>query len=72
MKLKEELTEKMHSEFTVNEETEQKHRAGCVWGVVGFDASKDKIEEWSKFYGITYDMSMKWRSFWNNLHDNNR
>ena len=43
MKLKEELTEKMHSEFTIDEETDQKHRAGTVWTLVGFDATKEEI-----------------------------
>lgn len=43
--MKDELTEKMHSEFTVSEETDQKHRAGCVWGVAGFDAPKEKVEQ---------------------------
>lgn len=70
--MEEELTAKMHSEFTVDEETDKKHRAGCVWGVAGFDAPREKIEELSTFYGITYDMSMKWRAFWKNLHDNTR
>lgn len=70
--MKEELTAQMHSEFTVNEETDKKHRAGCVWGVTGFDAPREEIEEWSTFYGITYDISMKWKSFWKNLHKNNK
>lgn len=72
MKLKEELTEKMHSEFTVDAETEKKHRAGCVWGVAGFDAEKKDIEEWAAFYGVTYDICMEYKSYWHNLHQNNR
>ena len=70
--MKEELTAKMHSEFTVDKETEQKHRAGCVWGVVGFDAPKDTIEEWAKEYGVTYEISMKWKSYWKSLHSSSK
>ena len=70
--MKEELTAKMHSEFTVDKETEQKHRAGCVWGVVGFDAPKDNIEEWAKEYGVTYDICMKWKSYWKSLHSSSK
>ncbi len=33
--LQDELTAKMHSEFTVDEETDQKHRAGTTWGLIG-------------------------------------
>ena len=29
--LKDEFTEKMHSEFIIDAETEKCHRAGCVW-----------------------------------------
>ena len=70
--MKEELTAKMHSEFTVSKETDQKHRAGCVWGLVGYDAPREKIEEWAKEYGVDYDICIKWNSYWKNLHDNSK
>ena len=70
MQLKEELTEKMHSEFTVDDKTEKKHRAGCVWGVAGFDASRTDIEHWAGVYGVTYEICMKWKGYWKNLHGN--
>lgn len=41
--MEEQLTAKMHSEFTITKEEEQKQRVGCVWGVVGFDAPKEKM-----------------------------
>ena len=71
-RLKEELTEKMHSEFTVSRETDQKHRAGCVWGVAGFDAPRKDIEHWAGRYGVTYDTCMKWKAYWRNLHQNSK
>lgn len=70
-RLKEELTEKMHSEFTVDKETDQKHRAGSVWTLLGFDASRKDIEHWASRYGVTYDICMKWKAYWRNLHQNN-
>ena len=70
--MEEELTEKMHSEFTVSKETDQKHRAGCVWGLVWYDAPREKIEEWAKEYGVDYDICIKWKSYWRNLHDNSK
>lgn len=67
--MKDELTEKMHSEFTVSEETDQKHRAGCVWGVAGFDAPKKKVEQWAKEYGVQYGTCIRWKSYWKSLHN---
>ncbi len=67
--LQDEQTEKMHSEFTIDEETERKHRAGCVWGVAGFEASNEEVEKWAKVYSVDYDTCMKYKSFWRNLHN---
>lgn len=72
MELQEELTAKMHSEFTVDAETDRKHRAGCVWEVVGFDATREDIEHWASRYGVTYDKCMEYKSFWHNLHQNSK
>lgn len=70
--MEDEFTAKMHSEFIVDEETDKKHRAGCVWDVIGFNAPKEDIEEWAKFYDVTYDICMKWKKYWKNLHHNSR
>lgn len=60
-----ELTEKMHSEFTISKETEIRHRAGCVWLVLDKDAPKEQVEEQAHEYGITYEEAMKYRDYWN-------
>ena len=60
----EELTTKMHSELSVSRETEVCHRAGCVWLVVNFDASKELVTAAAKDYGITYEAAMKYRDYW--------
>ncbi|MBQ8969177.1 MAG: hypothetical protein IJ064_05550 [Bacteroidaceae bacterium] len=69
IKTEEELTEKMHSEFTVSKETDQRLRVGSVWTLLGFDAPRAEIEHWAKRYGVTYDLCMKWKAYWRNLHD---
>ena len=62
--LKDEFTAKMHSEFTIDAETEKRHRAGCVWNVLKKDAPKEDVEEQAKIYGIDYETAMKWRDYW--------
>ena len=59
-----ELTEKMHSEFTVSRETRICLKAGCVWESVSPKASKEEIEKWATIYGITYADAMKYKSEW--------
>lgn len=68
----EELTTKMHSEFSVSRETETCHRAGCVWLVVEFDASKEAVSEAAKDYGITYEAAMKYRDYWRDKKEETR
>ncbi len=62
-----EFTEKMHSEFTVDEETEKQLRAGCVWTLLDSDSPKEDVEHWAKRYGIDYDIAMKWKNLSLNL-----
>lgn len=65
--MQDELTDKMHSEFTIDEEKEKKLRAGCVWNVLGADASREEVEKNAKEYGIDYETAMKWKDYWLNL-----
>lgn len=65
--LKEELTTKMHSEFTVSAETEIKHRAGCVWGMLYREKmtnDKTQLSYECKLYGISVEQAMKYKAFW--------
>lgn len=62
--MKEELTEKMHAEFTVTKEDEILLRAGCVWNILKKDATKEQIVEQAREYGITYEAAMKHRDYW--------
>lgn len=71
-KLEDELTEKMHSEFTIDAETEIKHRAGTVWSLIGFDASKEELEHWSEVYQVSVADCKRYKRYWKNLHDNSK
>ena len=63
--MKEELTSKMHDEFTVTKEVEGKLRAGCVWRVwCGRNSSENEIRRCAESYGISYETAMRWRDFW--------
>ncbi len=53
----EELTDKMHAEFTIDAETERRHAAYNVWILCGPEASLDKINEVAPMYGITGDVA---------------
>ena len=59
-----ELTEKMHSEFTVSRETRICHKAGCVRESVSSNASREEIESKAVWYGITYDDVMRYKHEW--------
>lgn len=72
MELKDEFTAKMHSELSVDKETDMKHRAGCIWRLLGFDASKADIEHWASRYGVPYDTCVEYKNYWKNLHDNGK
>ena len=50
--MKEELTTKMHSEFTVSAETETKHNVFSVLSVVEY-SNKDGLKKYADFYGVT-------------------
>ena len=63
--MKEELTTKMHREFTITKEDEGKLRAGCVWHVwCDRKSSKEDIEKYAKMYSISYETAMRWRDYW--------
>ena len=63
--MKDELTEKMHSEFSVTKESEEQLRAGCIWlAWCDEDSSREEIEKYAEEYSISYEAAMKWRDFW--------
>lgn len=60
---KEELTEDMHSEFTVSSYIEKKHKALSFWGVVGHDATKQELIKWLEIYEMSLEDVMKWKKY---------
>lgn len=71
---KEELTEKMHSEFTVSKETEVRLRTGCVWDVTKYDRTKgnfvwseEAVRKEAASYGISYEDCMKHKEYWRRI-----
>jgi hypothetical protein len=60
--MKDELTEKMHSEFTVSEETDRKHKCFAVWMHVGLNATSQELEKCVEFSGVTINEVMNYKS----------
>jgi hypothetical protein len=76
---RDELTVKMHSEFSVSKETEVKLRAGCVWSEIYFDYKNDdfilteeQIRKIAKTYCITYYECMQHKEYWKQIIIKNR
>ena len=51
-------------EMTVDVETETKHKAGCVWKLLGFHYTQDQLERYCALYGITTDQALQWKNYW--------
>lgn len=57
--MKEELTTKMHSEFSVDAETEILHRCITLWCYAGGDEAKAGFAELCASYNIPVDVALK-------------
>ena len=66
--MKEELTTKMHSEFSVSREIEVRHKVGTVIEVAIKMNKTDKksVTDIARLYGITYNDILKWKLYWEN------
>lgn len=60
--MEEELTSKMHSEFTIDSETEISHRVSCVVDELheGFGSLEDLLDD----YNVTETQYKKYRAKW--------
>ena len=67
--MKEELTEKMHSEFTVSKEIEIKHRVGSAihYAVILKINKKEELEAILKRYSVGLKDYLKWREHYEGL-----
>lgn len=59
--MKEELTEKMHSEFTVDAETDKMHKCFAVWRHVGINATPEELKSCIEFSGVTINEVLKYK-----------
>lgn len=58
--MKEELNEKMHSEFKVDSETDIKHKAMCIWCYNLYESKEEIIDACDKL-GITYEQALEFK-----------
>ena len=58
------LTSDMHAEFTIDTETELKHKAGCVWKLLGSHYTQAQLARYCALYGITIEQALQWKRYW--------
>ena len=58
--MKDEFTSAMHAEFTIDAEIELKHKAACVWKLLGDNYTKYDLIKYCELYGITTEQALKY------------
>ena len=56
--MKDEFTIEMHAELTIDSETELKHKAACVWRLLGNNYSPEDLKKYCALYGITIGQAL--------------
>ena len=51
--------------MTVDEPTAIKHKAACVWKLLGSDYTPDQLTRYCALYGISIPDALRWKSQWN-------
>ena len=51
--MKDEFTSAMHEEFTIDADTELKHKAMCVRTLLGSSYTQEELKKYCDLYGIT-------------------
>lgn len=57
------FTTDMHAEFTVDTETELKHKADCVRKILGSRYTHDQLQRYCALYGITVEQALQWEKY---------
>lgn len=65
--MKEELTTKMHSEFSVDEETDIRHRCISLWNLFRADESNPRFPDQCRSFGLTVEQAMANKEYCKNL-----
>ncbi len=56
--MKDEFTIEMHAELTIDTDTELKHKAACVWRLLGNNYSYEDLKTYCALYGITIEQAL--------------
>lgn len=56
--MKDEFTIEMHAELTIDTDTELKHKAACVWRLLGNNYSYEDLKKYCALYGITIEQAL--------------
>ena len=51
-------------EMTVDAETEIKHKAGCVWKLLGSHYTQAQLARYCALYGVTTEQALQWKRYW--------
>ena len=51
-------------EIEVDEQMQIKHKAACVWKLLGTSYSQDQLQQYCALYEISIDQAQKWKSYW--------
>ena len=51
-------------EIEVDEQTRIKHKAACVWKLIGASCTQDQLVAYCSLYNITIDQALAWQSYW--------
>ena len=57
------FTTDMHAEFTVDAETELKHKADCDRKILGSRYTHDQLQRYCALYGITVEQALQWEKY---------
>ena len=56
--MKDEFTIEMHAELTIETDTELRHKAACVWRLLGNNYSPEDLKTYCALYGITIEQAL--------------
>ena len=51
-------------EIILDERTAIKHKAACVWKLLGSDYTLDQLSKYCSLYRISIPDALKWQSYW--------
>ncbi len=51
-------------EMTIDAETEIKHKAACVWKLLGSQYTQPQLARYCALYGITIEQALQWKNYW--------